>query len=157
MKLLAKILSSVAVVSMIAGCASNDSAYIPRIPPEVQAKLLDYEKLPDNKVFILAVDPGGNFAFAYESGQPTLKTAARIAVEKVDASRAANGIVGRPYVYALNDKVVWADMIRAAHKGPVEDERRAQGEEFEEMKDEGEVDEASIEEVAEADVEAMQE
>lgn len=157
MKLLAKIFCSAALVSLIAGCASNDTAYIPKIPPEVQAKLLDYEKQPDNKVFILAIDPGGNFAYAYEYGQPTLKTAAKIAVDKVDASRAANGIVARPYVYALNDKVVWADMIRAAHKGPVEDERDAQREEFEEMKAEGEVDEASIEEVAEADVEAMME
>ena len=101
------------------------------------------------------MDPSGNFAFAYESGQPTLKTAARTAVAKIDASRDANGVVGRPYVYALNDKVVWAEMIRKAHKGPVEDERDAQKEEYEEMKAEGELDEASIEDVAEADVEAM--
>jgi len=155
MKLLAKIFCSAALVSMIAGCASNDSVYIPRIPPEVQAKLLDYESRPDNKVFILAVDPSGNFAFAYEYGQPTLKTAARMAVAKIDASRDANGVVGRPYVYALNDKVVWEEMIRKAHAGPEEDERDAQREEYEEMKAEGQVKEASIEDVAEADVEAM--
>ena len=59
-------------------------------------------------------------------------------------------MIARPYVYALNNKVVYEDMIRAAEKADSpEGEREAQGEEFEEMKAEGEIEEASAAEVAE--------
>ena len=47
-------------------------------------------------------------------------------------------------------------MIRAAHKGPVENEREAQKEAVQEMKEEGEVQEASMENVAGSEAEAMQ-
>ena len=144
MKVLTKIFCVVTLVSVIAGCAS-DSIYIPKIPPEAQAKLLDYYEQPDNKVFIIAIDPGGDYAYAYDYGKATLKEAAKAAVEKCDASREAQGVVARPYVYALNDKVVYEDMIRAAQKsGDVSQEREAQKEEFEEMKADGEINEASV-------------
>ncbi len=139
MKGLAKILSVVSIGALVAGCAS-DVAYVPKIPAEVQAKLLDYHAQPGNKVFVLAVDPGGDYAYGYDYGKATLKDAAKVAVEKVDAQREASGIVGRPYVYALNDRVVWSEMVRAAQKGSVEDEREAQREVAEDMKDDVEVD-----------------
>ncbi|QBG49133.1 hypothetical protein EGM51_17670 [Verrucomicrobia bacterium S94] len=120
MKLLAKVFCSVALVSLIAGCASNDSVYIPKVPGGVKQAWMEYEKLPENKVFILAVDPGGDYAYAFEGGQPTLKAAAKVAVEKMDVSRKANNVISRPYVYAMNDKVVWADTIRAAGNAPAE-------------------------------------
>ncbi|MDZ8119161.1 hypothetical protein [Pontiella agarivorans] len=125
MKLLAKVFCSVALVSLFAGCASNDSVYIPKVPTGVKQALMDYEKLPDNKVFILAVDPGGDFAYAFEGGQATLKDAAKVAVEKVEAACEANNVLSRPYVYALNDKVVWADTIAAAGKAPAEKTEKA--------------------------------
>ena len=136
MKVFAKIFCVVTMISVVAGCASNsDQVYVPKIPPQVQAKLLDYFDQPDNKVFIVAIDPSGDFAFAYDYGKSTLKEAAKVAVEKCDASIKAQGIIARPYIYALNNKVVYEDMIRSAQKsGKVEDE-----------------DEAQVEEVAEAD------
>ena len=115
MKLLAKVFCSAALIAIVAGCASN-TVYIPKVPVDAQQALLDYEMMPNNKVFIVAVDPGGDFAYAYESGSATLKEAAKIAVEKIDAQREANGVVGTPYIYALNNKVVWEDSIRAANK-----------------------------------------
>jgi hypothetical protein len=130
MKVLAKSVAVFAVVSFLAGCAS-DTVYIPKIPPEAQAKLLDYFEQPDNKVFIIAVDPGGDFAYAYDYGKPTLKEAARVAVQKCDASRESSGVVARPYIYALNNKVVYEDMIRQAQRdNKVEEE---QGDQMEEM------------------------
>jgi hypothetical protein len=115
---LANILCSVTVIAVLTGCASkSDNVYIPKIPPAAQAKLLDYYEQPDNKVFIIAVDPGGNFAYAYDYGKSTLKEAAKVATEKCDASREASGIIAKPYIYALNDKVVYEEMIRAASKG----------------------------------------
>ena len=130
MKVFARFLFASVLVAMLAGCASNDVAYVPKIPPHAQAKLLDYFEQPDNKVFIIAVDPSGNYAFGYDYGKPTLKEAAKVAVEKCDASREAAGIIARPYIYALNDKVVYEEMIRKAHGGSVEKEREAQKEEL---------------------------
>jgi hypothetical protein len=144
MKLLAKIFCSVALVSIIAGCASKSSVYVPKVPDGVKQALLDYETQPDNKVFILAVDPGGDYAYAYEYGQATLKEAAKIAVEKVDVQRKEMGVVARPYVYALNDKVVWEEMVRAAAgETAAEEDRAAQKAEAEEMMAEGAVEEAA--------------
>lgn len=132
MKLFAKIFVVSMVVALIAGCAS-DTVYVPRTPPQAQAKLLDYFEQPDNKVFVIAIDPGGDFAYGYDYGKPTLKAAAKVAVEKCDAQREAHGIVAKPYVYALNDKVVFEEMIRAAHKkkGGADGERKAQKEQVE--------------------------
>lgn len=139
MKGFVKILSVAIVVAFLSGCAS-DSVYVPKIPPQAQAKLLDYFEQPDNKVFIIAIDPGGDFAYGYDYGKATLKEAAKVAVEKCDASRESSGVVARPYIYALNDKVVYEDMIRTAQKGKVEAEREAQKEELEKDTEDIEVD-----------------
>ncbi len=131
MKVFTKFLSASVLVAMLAGCAS-DAVYVPKIPPHAQAKLLDYFEQPDNKVFIIAIDPSGNYAFGYDYGKPTLKEAAKVAIEKCDASRESSGIIARPYIYALNDKVVYEEMIKKAHAGDVDEEREAQKEELEE-------------------------
>ncbi|HEY5653166.1 MAG TPA: hypothetical protein VIR63_02210 [Pontiella sp.] len=115
MKLFVKIFAVLTVASVIAGCAT-DSIYVPRLPSEVDAKLLDYFEQPDNKVFIVAIDPGGDYAYAYDYGKATIKEAAEVAVEKCDASREATGVVGQPYIYAMNNKVVYKEMIERAHK-----------------------------------------
>jgi len=139
MKVFTKFLFSSVLVAMLTGCAS-DVAYVPKIPPHAQAKLLDYFEQPDNKVFIIAVDPNGNYAFGYDYGKATLKEAAKVAVEKCDASRDSSGIIARPYIYALNDKVVYEEMIQKAHAGSVEKEREAQKEYGEKIADKIEVD-----------------
>ncbi len=131
MKVFVRFLFASVLMAVLAGCAS-DVAYVPKIPPHAQAKLLDYFEQPDNKVFIIAVDPSGNYAFGYDYGKPTLKEAAKVAVEKCDASRESSGIIARPYIYALNDKVVYEEMIKKAHQGSVDEEREAQKEELEE-------------------------
>lgn len=131
MKVFVRFLFASVLMAVLAGCAS-DVAYVPKIPPHAQAKLLDYFEQPDNKVFIIAVDPSGNYAFGYDYGKATLKEAAKVAVEKCDASRESSGIIARPYIYALNDKVVYEEMIKKAHQGNVDKEREAQKEELEE-------------------------
>lgn len=115
MKVLAKIFCVLTVLTLIAGCAS-DVVYVPKVPAHAQAKLLDYFEQPDNKVFVIAIDPGGDYAFGYDYGKPTLKEAAKVAVEKCDASRETSGIVAKPYIYAINDKVVYEEMIRKAQE-----------------------------------------
>jgi hypothetical protein len=118
MKVLAKFLCVGVLISVVAGCASNDSVYVPKVPPGVQAQLLDYFAQPDNKVFILAVDPGGDYAFGYDYGKATTKEAAKAALDMCEDGRKSLGIAGDPIVYALNDKVVYEDSVRRnANKG----------------------------------------
>ena len=111
MKVLAKILCVSTIVAVITGCAT-DVVFVPRLPTHAQAKLLDYLEQPDNKVFVVAIDPGGDFAFGYDYGKPTLKEAAKAAVEKCDANRESHGIVAKSYIYAINNKVVFEEMIK---------------------------------------------
>jgi hypothetical protein len=99
------------MVAVFAGCAS-DVVYVPKIPSHAQAKLLDYFEQPDNKVFVIAIDPGGDYSFGYDYGKATLKEAAKVAVEKCDANRESHGIVAKSYIYAINNKVVYEEMIR---------------------------------------------
>lgn len=131
MKVFTKFLFAAVLASILTGCAS-DAVYVPKIPPHAQAKLLDYFEQPDNKVFIIAVDPSGNYAFGYDYGKATLAEAAKVAVKKCDASRESSGIIARPYIYALNNKVVYEEMIKKAHAGDVDEEREAQKEELQE-------------------------
>ena len=111
MKVFAKFLVVSVVVAVVAGCAS-DIVYIPEVPAHVQAKLMDYDKQPGNKAFVLAVDPSGVYSFGYEYGQDSLKEAVRIATEKCEAGRDAHRVAGKGYIYALNDEVVYEKMIR---------------------------------------------
>lgn len=111
MKVLVRFLFVSMVVAMVAGCASN-TVYIPKIPPCAQAKLLDYFEQPDHKAFVIAIDPSGDFAFGYDYGKPTQKDALKVATKKCDASRNANGVLAKPYIYALDDEVVYEDVIK---------------------------------------------
>ena len=113
MKVFVRVLSVSFVVALIAGCAS-DVAYVPTVPPRAQAKLLDYNKQPENKVFVIAVDPCGDFSFGYDYGKPTIKEASKIALEKCDAGREALGVNAASYIYAINDKVVYEEQIQKA-------------------------------------------
>jgi hypothetical protein len=125
MKVFAKFLFVSVVISMVAGCAS-DVVYIPKVPQAAQAKLLDYKAQPGNKVFILAVDPGGDFAFGYDYGKATLKEAVEVATKKCDVNREAHRISAKPYIYALNDVVVYEDMIRRDNQMTEVDEMEVQ-------------------------------
>ena len=129
MKVFVKFLAVSLGLTIIAGCASN-TVYVPKVPSKVQAQLLDYYEQSDNKVFVLAVDPSGDYAFGVDSGKATLKEAAKVAVEMCDANRKSHGIFAKPYIYAINDKVVYEEMIHKAHGKDVTDEREAQKKEL---------------------------
>jgi hypothetical protein len=144
MKVFAKFLFVSVFAALLAGCAS-DMVYVPKIPPHAQAQLLDYYEQPDNKVFVIAVDPGGDYAFGYDYGKATLKEAAKTAAEKCDANRESHGIVAKPYIYAINNKVVYEEMIRKAHQKKKQSEMQAQQEEVAKQEAEGTADEPAAE------------
>jgi len=142
MKVFVRFLFVSVVVAMVAGCASN-TVYVPKIPSRAQAKLLDYFEQPESKVFVIAVDPSGDFAYGYDYGKPTLKQAAKVAVEKCDASREANGIIAKPYIYAINDKVVYEEMIHKANQAEQQSSQEAQVDEAARQEATGEADQPS--------------
>lgn len=144
MKVFARFLFVSMVVALIAGCASN-VVYVPKIPSHAQAKLLDYYKQPNNKVFVIAIDPSGDYAFGYDFGKATLKEAAKVAVEKCDANRETFGIVAKPYIYAINDKVVYEEMIMKAHQKQKDSSMDAQQGEVAKQEAEGTAGEAAAE------------
>ena len=113
MKTLIKSIMVGLVVVFIAGCAS-DVVYVPQLPMAATKKLLEYEKLPPNKVFVVAIDPSGHYAYGYDSGKATLKEAAKIATMKCDLQREKYGVAGKTYIYAVNDQVVYGEMIKAS-------------------------------------------
>jgi len=129
MKVFVRFLFASVLVVMFAGCASDDIAYVPKIPPHAQAKLLDYYAQPDSKVFVIAVDANGDYAFGYDYGKPTLDDAYKVAMDKCNASREATGVIAKPYVYALNNKVVYERMILKAHAKQKTPEEQAQEDE----------------------------
>ena len=121
MKVFAKFLAVSLSLVVVAGCASS-TVYIPKVPVKVQAQLLDYFEFPENKVFVLAVDPNGDYAFGIGQGKATIKDAAKVATEMCDANRKSREVFAKPYIYAINDKVVYEEMIRKAQEKGVEDE-----------------------------------
>ena len=110
MKVFVRFLFASTLVAMLAGCASN-TLYVPKIPPQAQASLLDYFEQPNSKVFVIAVDPCGDYAIGYDSGKSSIKEAAQSAFEKCNAERAAKSVISKAYIYATDDKVVYEKVI----------------------------------------------
>lgn len=116
MKVLTKVLGVGLLVALISGCATN-TAYVPKLPPHAQAMLLDYNKRPANKVFVIAVDPSGDFAVGYDYGKATKKEAYLSALAQCNANRKTYGVLDKPHIYAINNKVVYAEAIKKAKTG----------------------------------------
>ncbi len=112
MKGLFKLAFVFVVAALLAGCASN-VVYVPKVPNAVQAKLLDYEQKPGEKVFAVAIEPTGQYAFGYDYGRATLKEAATAALKKCNTSREKYNIAAKAYIYAVNDEVVFEKVILA--------------------------------------------
>lgn len=111
MKMLAKILSVGVLVAIISGCTSS-GPYVPSLPPHAQALYKDYQSRPDNKVFVIAIDPSGDFAVGYDYGKATKKEAYKEALAKCETNRKAYSVFSKPNIYAINDEVVYEAAIR---------------------------------------------
>jgi len=111
MKVLTRILGVGMMIAMVAGCAS-DGPYVPRLPTHAQSLYMDYQSKPDNKVFVVAVDPSGDFAVGYEYGKATKKEAYEAALAKCNENREAYGVLSKAHVYAINNTVVFEESLR---------------------------------------------
>ena len=111
MKVLTKLMCVGVFVSLVAGCAS-DGLYVPDLPTHAQTLYMDYQKMPENKVFVVAIDPSGDFAVGMDSGRATKKEAYQAALAECNQNREAYGVLSPAYVYAINDKVVCEEAIK---------------------------------------------
>lgn len=107
-----KPLMLVALIAALQAAALFAAA--PELPPEAKTLVAEYMKKPENKVFIIAVDPDGRFACGRSSGEPTLQKALLVAVKQCDQERKAKGIAMPRVIYALNNKVVYAEKYERA-------------------------------------------
>ena len=116
MKVLTKILCVGILIAVVSGCVS-DGPYVPKLPTHAQTLYMDYQQQPDNKVFVVAVDPSGDFAVGYEYGKATKKEAYKAALEECKANCKEYGVLAEPHVYAINSKVVYEEAITKWQSG----------------------------------------
>jgi hypothetical protein len=107
MKSLIKITLLSVLISTVYGCASSD--FESRIaPPEaLNPVFLRYKELPGQKVFVVAVDPTGQWAFGYDHSRATLEEAAQSAAVKCDVARKKHQVFATGKLFAVNDEVVY--------------------------------------------------
>lgn len=107
MKTFVKFVLLSALLATVYGCASG--TYETRLPPpeEMNPVFMRYKELPGQKVFVVAVDPTGQWAFGYDHGRATLAEAAESAAAKCDKAREKFNIFTKAKLYAINDEVVY--------------------------------------------------
>jgi len=109
MKSLIKIVLLSALLSTVYGCASSGDKFESRIaPPEAMSPIfLRYKELPGQKVFVVAVDPTGQWAFGYDNNRATLEEAAQNAAIKCDKARLKHQVFTKAKLFAVNDEIVY--------------------------------------------------
>lgn len=108
MKIVIKGFVSALAVMVMAGCMG---VYVPPVPDSLDATLNEYYKLPGNKAFILAVDPSGEYAYAFDYKKDTVKDAVRVATIKCDETCKKLNVLSDPIIYAVNNKIVYKKVI----------------------------------------------
>jgi hypothetical protein len=112
MKTFIKIAFLSAMLATVYGCASG--TYETRIaPPEALNPIfMRYQELPGQKVFVVAVDPTGQWAFGYDHDRETLQEAAESAAVKCDKAREKHQVFTKAKLYAINNDVVYFDTVK---------------------------------------------
>lgn len=111
MKLFIKMTLLSALLSLACGCASSGNKFEARLPPPdvIDSVFMRYKELPEQKVFTVAVDPNGQWAFGYDHGRETLEEAARNAAIKCDQARKRHRVLTKARLYAVNNDIVYYD------------------------------------------------
>ena len=109
MKLFAKAALFAVLLSTVFGCATSSDRFEARLtPPDgFNPIVMRYKQLPGEKVIVVAVDPGGRWAFGYDHGQGSLQEAAKNAAMKCDKARAKHKVFTKAKIFAINDEVVY--------------------------------------------------
>lgn len=98
------------MAALISGCAGIEDYEARLRPPDaLNPVFMRYKELAGQKVFVVAVDPTGNWAFGYDHGRDTLKEAAHNAAVKCDKAREKYEVFNKAKRFAINDEVVYYD------------------------------------------------
>jgi hypothetical protein len=110
MKTFAKFALFALLLSVVYGCASNDQVEIKLPPPEKMNPIfLKYKGLPGQKVFVVAIDPMGRWAYGYDYGKETLEEAAGVAATRCDRARQKHKVFTKGKLFAVNNEIVYYD------------------------------------------------
>lgn len=111
MKLFVKFFIFAVILSAVCGCATSgvEGEYETRLmpPQDLNPIFMKYKELPGNKVFVVAVDPTGQWAFGYDHSRATLEEAAQNAAIKCDRAREKHQVFSKAKLFAVNDDVVY--------------------------------------------------
>lgn len=113
MKMVVKGFIGALAVLAVAGCIG---VYVPPVPADMQTALNDYYKQPGHKVFVVATDANGDYTFAYDYGKASVKEAAEVATINCDEARKKMNVLSKPVVYAVDNKVVYKNLIHSNQK-----------------------------------------
>lgn len=104
------ILLSILLIT-ICGCATTEDKYETRLrPPDAFNPVwMRYEELPGEKVMVVAIDMGGNWAFGYDYNRDSLADAAEAAALKCDKKRKRHKVFTKAKLFAVNNDVVYYD------------------------------------------------
>lgn len=97
------------VALVLAGCASSGVQSGVRLPPPdvMNPVYLRYSEFGTNKVFVVAVDPDGHWAFGYDHSRDSIEEAAINAAVKCDIAREKFGVHAKGRLFAVNDEIVY--------------------------------------------------
>ena len=109
MKLFVKFALLAVLLSTVFGCTTSGEKFEARLtPPDAfNPTFLRYKELPGEKVIVVAVDPGGRWAFGYDHGRDNLQEAAKNAAVKCDIARKKHKVFTKAKIFAINDEVVY--------------------------------------------------
>ncbi len=109
MKMFAKWVLLVVLSSIVFGCATGDLDK--RLPPPdaFNTTFLEYLDNPGEKVMVVAVDLGGNWACGYAYNWSSTKIAAQKAATQCDKSREKNIVHTKAKLFAVNNDIVYYD------------------------------------------------
>ena len=98
------------LLSLICGCAAPGGRPLEsRTPPpdSMTRVFLRYKELPGEKVFVVAVDRDGRWAYGYDYNRASAEEAALSASSKCDAMRKKRNIFTRAKMKSLISIVPW--------------------------------------------------
>ncbi len=109
MKSMIKIALLSVLLSTVYGCASSGKKFETRLPPPdaLNPVFMRYKALPGQKVFVVAIDPTGQWAFGYDKNCTTLEEAARNAAIRCDKERKKHKVFTSAKLFAVNDEIVY--------------------------------------------------
>lgn len=100
-----------ALLSIVYGCASDYNTFVGP-SDEINKAFMEYKALPGQKVFVVAFDPNGPWAYGYADSCATIEEAAKAAAIACDKHRKENQVLNKAKVFAINNDIVYYKKLK---------------------------------------------